>query len=254
MQWECVSLPSAGEDIIAHLLRKLRDNEQIIDRFSPKVLLMEIEKHSLWRQDRDFIPIRELWDDYTRYLYLQRLSGFNVLEEAIQVGVKNGDFFAYAEGIDDNGFYQGLCLGEKGYAHVTPDGYLIKLDAAKRQITQEEQKKTVEQIDRTGGSGQLFPEGNGNEPVQDNPITQPAINHNTHFYAGIDVDPNKLGTTAGQIKNEILQHFTQLPGVNISVSLDIQVSIPEGTPSDIVRIVNENCNTLGIKGAEFRDD
>jgi hypothetical protein len=77
---------------------------------------------------------------------------------------------------------------------------------------------------------------------------------NTRFYAGITVDPQRLGTTAGQIRNDILQHFSELPGVSMSVSLDIQVTIPEGTPPEIVRIVSENCNTLNIKGAEFRDE
>jgi hypothetical protein len=51
-----------------------------------------------------------------------------------------------------------------------------------------------------------------------------------------------------------LQHFLDFPGVSITVSLDVQVTIPEGTPPDVVRIINENCNTLNIKGAEFRDD
>jgi hypothetical protein len=77
---------------------------------------------------------------------------------------------------------------------------------------------------------------------------------NTHFYAGITIDPQKLGTTAGQIRNDILQHFSDLPGVSMTVSLDIQVIIPEGAPSEIVRIVSENCNTLNIKGVEFRDE
>jgi hypothetical protein len=253
MQWDCIQMASPGEDIIGHLLRKLRDNELLIDRLSPKVLLMEIDKYPLWKEDK-YISIKELWENYTRRLYLQRLSGFPVLEEAIHIGVKNGDFFAYADGIDDSGRFQGLCLGEKGYPNITQDGFLIKLDAAKRQI-EEDKEVQGEKIDKPSNNGFLFPVGSSTTQAgQDKPEPPLQKKQNTRFYAGVTVDPQKLGTTAGQIKSEILQHFSELPGVSITVSLDIQVTIPEGTPPEIVRIVNENCNTLNIKGAEFKDE
>jgi hypothetical protein len=250
MQWDCIQMPSAGEDIIGHLLRKLRDNEQLIDRLSPKVLLMEIDKIPLWKDDK-YISIKELWENYTRRLYLQRLSSFSVLEEAIHIGIKNGDFFAYAEGIDATGRFQSLCLGEKGYPNITQEGFLVKLVAAQLQLKKEEEKQAP--IGKPGSGGLLFPEG-GTEPVQGDLGQSLPKPKNTHFYAGITIDPQKLGTTAGQIRNDILQHFSDLPGVSMTVSLDIQVTIPEGAPPEIVRIVSENCNTLNIKGAEFRDE
>jgi predicted AAA+ superfamily ATPase len=251
MQWDCIRIPSNGEDIIGHLLRKLKDNEQLIDKLSPKVLLMEIDKIPLWKDDK-YISIKELWENYTRRLYLQRLSNFSVLEEAILIGVKNGDFFAYADGMDEQGRFQGLCLGDKRYAGITPDGFLVKLEAARLQPNKDEEVQPS--AAKPGNGGLLFPEQGSDSPVpgsSSQPMPKPK---NTHFYAGITVDPQKLGTTAGQIRNDILQHFSELPGVSMSVSLDIQVTIPEGTPPEIIRIVSENCNTLNVKGAEFRDE
>jgi hypothetical protein len=251
MQWECLQMPSIGEDIIAHLLHKLKDNEQLVERLSPKVLLMEINKIPLWKDDK-YISIKELWENYTRRLYLQRISSFSVLDEAISVGVKNGDFFAYADGMDETGGFQGLCLGERGYAHITQEGFLVKLEVAELQIKKEEEDKTS--TTKSPSPDSLF--SDEDKPKQNLGVSSQTLSKlkNSHFYAGITVDPQKLGTTAGQIKNDILQHFNELPGVSIAVSLDIQVTIPEGTPPDIVRIVNENCNTLNIKGAEFRDE
>jgi predicted AAA+ superfamily ATPase len=251
MKWECIQMPSTGEDIISHLLRKLKENEQLVDRLSPKVLLMEITKIPLWKDDK-YIPIKELWENYTRRLYLQRISNFSVLDEAIRVGVKNGDFFAYADGMDETGRFQGLCLGEKGYANITQEGFLVKLESAELQIKKEEEDKTT--TTKPSPSDLLFPDDNHPKQPQGTTSPAPTKAKNTRFYAGITVDPQKLGTTAGQIRNDILQHFNELPSISISVSLDIQVTIPEGTPPDIVRTVNENCNTLGIKGAEFRDE
>jgi hypothetical protein len=253
MQWDCVQMPSAGEDIIEHMLRKLRDNEQLIDRLSPKVLLMEIDKYPLWK-DGKYIAIKELWESYTRRLFLQRLSGFSVLEEAIKEGIKHGNFFGYAEGIDETGRFQGLCLGDKGYPNITFNGLLVKLEAVNAQLGREAENQKSTQANQPVNNGFLSPDATASGPLSDK--SDPAIQKklNTRFYAGITLDPQKLGTTAGQIKNEILQHFLDFPGVSITVFLDVKVIIPEGTPPDVVRIINENCNTLNIKGAEFGDD
>jgi hypothetical protein len=175
------------------------------------------------------------------------------LEEAIHVGIKNGDFFGYADGIDETGRFQGLCLGDKGYPNITPEGLLVKLDIAKNQIEKDADKQKSIQNRQSGNDGSLFPDDDINQ-ANDKTGSLEEKKHNTRFYAGITVDHQKLGTTAGQIKTEILQHFVELSGVSISVSLDIQVTIPNGTPPDIVRIVNENCDALNIKGAEFRDE
>jgi predicted AAA+ superfamily ATPase len=251
MQWDKIQIPSNGEDIIGHLLRKLKDDERLIDRLSPKVLLMEIDKIPLWKEDK-YISVKELWENYIRRLYLLRLSNYSVLEEAIHIGIKNGDFFGYADGMDAQGRFQGLCLGEKGYASITPEGFLVKLEVAQQQFKKDEEAQPPEP--KPGNDGSLVFEPGPDKPASSG-SGQPAPKpKNTRFYAGITADPQRLGTTAGQIRNDILQHFSELPGVSMSVSLDIQVTIPEGTPPEIVRIVSENCNTLNIKGAEFRDE
>jgi hypothetical protein len=76
---------------------------------------------------------------------------------------------------------------------------------------------------------------------------QPAkitVSKKTHFWGNVTLDHSKLGSTAGQINTEILQHFTKLPGVSVKVSLDIQVEVPSSIPDDIVHIVDENRKTL----------
>ena len=184
---------------------------------------MEIEKYPLWKDD-SYISIKELWENYTRRLYLQRLLGFSVLEEAINLGIKNGGFFGYAE---------------------------VKLDAAKEQIEKETIIPEYGQQEQTDGDETLFPADSIIKSSYTNSEVQKT--RDTHFYAGLTIDSQKLGTTAGQIRNEILQHFLGLPGVSIKVSMDIQVDIPEGTPPDIKQAIIENCKTLNIQGAEFRD-
>jgi hypothetical protein len=73
----------------------------------------------------------------------------------------------------------------------------------------------------------------------------------THFYGTIKADPEKLGRTIARINAEVLQHFNQLPGSSVEVSLDIQVNIPSGVPEDIVRTIRENCQVLKFDSSEF---
>jgi hypothetical protein len=212
---------------------------------------MEIDKYPpLWK-DGKYIPIKELWENYTRRLFFQRLFSFSVLEEAIRVGVRNGDFFGYAEGIDDaTGRFQGLCLGDKGYPAITSAGFLINLETAKAQIEREDEKQKDIQTKQTTNTDYLFPydDDSSPTPVNDSPAQEKL---NTHCYVGVTIDPQKLGTTAGQIKNEIPQHFMDLPGASITVSMDINVTIPEGIPDDVEKVVKENCKALKIEEPDF---
>ena len=77
---------------------------------------------------------------------------------------------------------------------------------------------------------------------------------NTHFYGSVHIDAKKLGSTAGQISQEVLQHINRLPGVEVAVTLDIQVKIPDGMPEDVARTIRENCKTLKFESIEFGDE
>ena len=65
------------------------------------------------------------------------------------------------------------------------------------------------------------------------------------------INSNKLGSTAGTINTEVLQHLSNLAGAQINITLDINVNIPDGVPDDIVRTINENCKVLKFDTSEF---
>jgi hypothetical protein len=73
----------------------------------------------------------------------------------------------------------------------------------------------------------------------------------TRFYGTVEIEPNKLGTTAGNINQEILQHLARLAGSKIKVTMDIDVELPNGASDDIVRTVKENCKTLKFAESNF---
>jgi len=255
--WE--KLIVQGENPVKKAAQKLKSDDFMTDVFSPKILDREMSQNNLWK-DSNKLTIRELWEDYTRYLYLYRLSEYSVLIKALEVGIKSGDYFAYADGQDSSGRYQGLCFGNVGYLQITQDGYLVKAETAKQQIEKENaEREAARQCPQVDNDTPIVDENddafNGDEiynPAQ--PATSLPVKKNTHFFGSVKIDANKIGSTAGTINTEILQHLSNFSGAQINITLDIQVSIPDGVPDDIARIIRENCKALKFDNSEFGNE
>ena len=101
---------------------------------------MEMDRVPLWRGNH--VAIRQLVEDFGRYLYLPRLQTSAVLLNAIRAGLAlltwEHDAFAYAESYDESaGRYRGLRFG--ALVNITEDdtGLLVRPEVARRQIDQE---------------------------------------------------------------------------------------------------------------------
>ena len=253
--WSSLRLAGA-ENPAAKAARKMMSDELLIEKLSPRILSMEMDQYNLWG-GHEVLSVRELCEYYTRYLYLHRMKSQKVLTDSIEAGVRSGEYFAYADGQDATGRYQGLCLGDTGYLHLTTDGLIVRLDDAKRQIEEDRVKQEREHksngVENGGPTNTVvIPGTDSGNSGQTPPMPKPK--KNTHFYGSIRVDPNKLGTTAGLISAEVLQHLNKLSGSHVTVTLDIQVDIPDGVPEDTARTVRENCHTLRFETSEFSED
>ena len=97
---------------------------------------MDLDRVPLWRGDH--VGLKQLWSDYSQYLYLPRLRDSAVLLEAVRDGVAlltwNPDTFAYASAFDETtGRYVGLVAAVS--PSVTLDGasVVVRPDVAHRQ-------------------------------------------------------------------------------------------------------------------------
>ena len=101
---------------------------------------MDLDRVPLWRGNH--VGIRQLAEDFGRYLYLPRLQTTNVLLNAIRAGLAlltwEQDGFAYAEGYDESASrYRGLRAGMQLPLTADDSGLLVRPDIARRQIDQE---------------------------------------------------------------------------------------------------------------------
>ncbi|MFH0900276.1 MAG: hypothetical protein V2A73_06580, partial [Pseudomonadota bacterium] len=102
VEWQPFRL--AGQDALAvRASKKLKNGELLITSFAASRLRMELDRIPLWRGDH--VAIRQLVDDFARYLYLPRLQDPSVLIESIQSGLGllswYQDSFAHAESFGD---------------------------------------------------------------------------------------------------------------------------------------------------------
>jgi len=74
------------------------------------------------------------------------------------------------------------------------------------------------------------------------------------FYGTVRLDPARVGRDAGRIAEEVIAHLAGQPGVEVTVTLEIDARLPGGANEQIVRTVTENCRTLKFESHGFESE
>ena len=244
--WQAIRL-SGNDGLAPRASKKLRSDELLVLTFAASRLRMELDRVPLWRGNH--VPIRQLAEDFGRYLYLPRLQKTEVLINAIRAGIAlltwEQDGFAYAENYDESAArYRGL--RSSAQVSVTGDdaGLLVRPEIARQQIDRE--LTPPEPI--PGGTGDTTPDDPTRpkppvDPVPPNPSSKPKRYHGT-----VILDSARVGRDAGRIAEEVVSHLVGLVASSVRVTLEIEAEIPGGAPDNVVRTVTENSRTLKFTG------
>jgi predicted AAA+ superfamily ATPase len=261
VEWQAFRL--SGQDSLAvRASKKLRNDDLLVTGLAGTVLKMHLEKIPLWRGDH--VLIKQLVEDFSRYVYLPRLAGPDVLIEAICGGLKlftwDRDTFAYAESYDEAaGRYRGLRCGKHVDLSVgNLDGLLVRPEVALQQRQEEEREKQV--IPDTGagvtggagdgGSGAGAGAGTtgGGTPI---PVSLPKARR---YHGAVTLDPTRVGRDASRIADEVIAHLAGLVGSSVTVTLEVDANIPCGASDNVVRIVTENSRELKFTDSAFETE
>ena len=143
VEWQAIRL--SGQDALAvRASKKLRSDELLLTGFAGTRLRMELDRVPLWRGDH--VAVKQLVEDFARYLYLPRLKDPAVLVGAIRDGVAlltwQEDSFAFADSFDEStGRYRGLRGGQLvSLVDADSPGLLVKGDVARTQLDAERAK------------------------------------------------------------------------------------------------------------------
>jgi predicted AAA+ superfamily ATPase len=244
VSWQTVRLSSGQDSLAERASKKLKNDESLVVNFAASRLRMELDRVPLWRGNH--VTIRQLVEDFGRYLYLPRLQTTTVLLNTIRAGLAlltwEHDAFAYAESYDEAvGRYRGLQSGVQ--IDVTEDdrGLLVRSEIARRQID----KETAPAIPvgaETGSAPLPPPAGPSPQPM---PPSEPVKAVKPRRYHGtVTLDSARVGRDAGRIADEVITHLVGLVGSSVRVTLEIEAEIPAGASDNVVRTVTENSRTL----------
>jgi predicted AAA+ superfamily ATPase len=245
IEWQALRL--SGQDALAvRASKKLKSDELLITGFAATRLRMEMDRVPLWRGD--YVAIRQLAEDFARYIYLPRLKNAGVVIEAIRSGLGlltwMQDSFAYADSYDEaTGRYRGFRAGQQ--VRIAEDsllGILVRPEIAQQQLTTETPATPEGGIKQSGDSGSDTPPVIGGKTGETKvPSPPPAPKR---FHGSVSLDAMRVGRDAGRIADEVVAHLSGLVGSTVKVTLEIEAEIPSGTPQHVVRTVTENCRTL----------
>jgi predicted AAA+ superfamily ATPase len=245
------------EDLLFQQLgaRRLRDD---LNRF-------------LWT-DKPHIAVRDLVDWCRKYLYLPRVASDQVILDALvnpQAALTGEATFHLADDFDgETKRYGGLRAQQtSGTSPATLKSLVVKDEVAAVQIeadrlAEEERKRQASKPEDVGGGGTGpgivkpdVPHGRGHVPHGPWPIAPPATPQRgpvaaklpTTYTASVKLDSITAGPQVGKFLDEVMSHLQALPGVNIAMTLEVQVRAPGGIDEATARIVLENSAALKVE-------
>lgn len=270
--WEKVMLPGSASDALSEILAKLKENEYLIDRWSPIHLKPRLEMW-FWKEDKPAVSALDVWKNLCRYVYLERLSDRNVLQQAIEVGVLSGAF-GIAYGATD-GEYQGFAFGKA--VSVTLDESLLLInpqvsqDYAERKRRESEEanrvkdeqpapSSTVSSFSDKSVDGEVswpaqvglhsIPYGSEVRPS----ITRESLDSETRkhrFYGTVKLNAMTAKITFADIYEKLLKPLIERSDAKIDITMEITVQLAEGFDETLQRKIQENTKELGFNNDEF---
>jgi hypothetical protein len=250
--WQASRL--TGSDALAvRASKKLRSDELLVGSLGSTILRKHLDDVPLWRGDH--VAVKQLIDDFARYLYLPRVAGPEVLVQAIRDGLAlltwRADTFGYAESYDETALrFRGLQCGHGVNVTADSTGVLVKPGVASKQLDAEAPPSPSAGFSPNPSGG--GPESRPGPGVA--PPTSPAAQQLRRFHGSVKVDSTRVGRDAGRIADEVIAHLAGQMDAEVTVTIEIEAKLPNGATDQLVRTVTENSRTLKFDSQGFETE
>jgi uncharacterized protein len=246
---EAFALNTGGSAFGAEIKRVCHDNELVISAWSP-IHLRDTLKKLYWKDGKNAVGATAFWEDMQRYLYLPRLNGRNVLEQAIVTGAASRDFFgtAYSE---HDGKFDGFKLGD---ASVQFDDTLLLIEPEAARVYEEANPSKLGPAPSTPAV--LIPSGpfsTASIPPGSTPSSP--VSHGTpranSFHGMADIPAATAKMRLVQLAEEIIAILASDPNALVRVNVEMSAEFPDGATDQVKRAVSENAKSLNLKNADW---
>ncbi|MGQ0744533.1 MAG: ATP-binding protein, partial [Acidimicrobiales bacterium] len=270
--WEEIRV-SGPEPLAVRVGRKLAAEEALITAYSGVRLRMDLDRVPLWRGDH--VGLRQLWSDFSQYLYLPRLRNSAVLVDAVRSGVAlltwSSDTFAYAsafepagdgagaadpggDGDGGTGRYAGLVAGHHADVVFDAAAVVVRPTVASRRIESDRRPAAgVALSEAVAGSAAGVP------PPAASAAGMPAVANDgiaavrpIRFYGRVSLAPVRMVRDLGDIAEAIVAQLARA-GAEVTITVEVEATAPKGLGDDVRRTVSENARTLKFEHHEFEE-
>ena len=245
--WEIDRLIGA-EPIVAKAAAKMIQNDQIITKWAPSLLRMELD-NLLWKDETN-IQVKKLWEYLTTYCYLPRLANYSVLEATIRAGVASDESFAICSSINGDRFVE--LRYNTTIMDVYPSDYLVKVLNALKQLSQEKQRPDSDGSNEAANGNSSENGGsavNGSTDGSDTTSTLPTSQ--TRFFMSVKLDNTRVIRDLQKYLDEVISHLSATDNCDINLTLEVSAVASEGFSQSTIRTVTENCRTMRITDCGF---
>ena len=241
-----------GKEWLAELASKMLKNNLLYTNMVGVVLRFEIDQVPLWRGNH--AGVKQLVDDFAKYLYLPRVKNAQVILDAIQDAVSlftwDKDTFAYADYFDATADrYRGLQVACRPTIQLNANSVLVKPDVAAAQI----ERDSAPALITTTGSSTASTPTTGKGIASGKTVEQPKPLVHRRFHGSAKIDATCLSRDVDAIASAVVQHLAELLDAKVTITNEIEAEIPSGAPDNVVRTVTENCRTLNFESSGFEE-
>ena len=253
IEWEPFQLNTAAQSIPKAMEQVLRDNELVIDQWSP-IHLRNLLQHWFWKPGQHEALARDVWRQMCCQLYMSRLKSESVFTAALQSGSTSRDYFGIAQGKEGNR-YLGFSFGSAAMPFMDSSTILIQADAASawQAVLDEERRKREEPIAKPENPEPPLPGGTSVVPPSQGGAGTVVPRLQKRFYASLDMEPHGAKMRFGDVVDNIIQHLAERTDTCVTINIEIQAESTGGFPEGIQRVLKENANTLKFKNVAFEE-
>lgn len=237
-KWFFAEIDSTTEDNISLAAEKFSSSEMLLKSLGHEKLKNLLDKF-IWRE-RDAVKLEQLWNYFTTYYYMPRLTDKNVLFETIRKGVA-AKTFALS---DDENLTHDLKFGDISLGEISPESFLVKSSVAQKLFNEK-----IKRDESVESSPKVSPDTVEPEPAIEQSVKSPA----RIFSMDVKLDKTRLSKSFNNYIDEVASHLMNLPNVSGSIRLVVEISVPEGIPEDLKEIISENCHTLKVENFYFEN-
>jgi predicted AAA+ superfamily ATPase len=244
-------------DLAARTARRLIDKGHLNLLYAPSLLRTIVlggPLASLWEEGH--VSVEELWESLARYPYLPRLRDRLVLHRCVQDGPAgfawSEEGFALAEGYDaTTERYLGLVVGPRGGSAVSISTLVVQPDVAAAQLRLDEQAAGTQAA--AGSVATVGHIADPAAPASTESDGSPAPSKPRRFHGSVSLRSERLSLEFGRVVQEVIAHLGDT-AADVTVTIEISASSPEGFDEPVIRTVTENARTLHFTDQGFEQE